>query len=233
LRTDIQRLHKNQSNQAPQPVAPSEPVAAAQPQPVQAPKPVKKPKSPQPEQDEWGLYDPAQCGFDALYAKIEENAQETQAESEGETPDEADDLSQLFLDNGDNGNANSTESDWVDVSLADFEPAQYQVVAEQEFLPSKTSGLAPLAMWAHANTSAVVGDTAKPNNDLVGLMAQLQLPANVAAVSYPKGCRIHRVRVKPLPQKASSKKSKSKSDEPVLILSRKRLQELREEASEE
>jgi hypothetical protein len=94
-------------------------------------------------------------------------------------------------------------------------------------LPTKASGLAPLAMWAHADNGVSPEVVPTPKDELIEIIARLHLPSSVAAVTYPKGCRIRRVRV--IPQKAARK---TKSDEPLVILSRKRLQEIREEAEE-
>jgi hypothetical protein len=64
------------------PVARSAPVAAAEPAPAapataasstgDRPRRTKKSKTLPPPQDEWGFFDPAQCGFAALLAKLEE-----------------------------------------------------------------------------------------------------------------------------------------------------------------
>jgi hypothetical protein len=225
LRTDIQRLHKHQAV-TPEPIEPPEPVQAPPPQRAQAPKPSKKPKQPSPEQDEWGLYDPAQCGFDALYAKLEQAENQPNVEAD-ETHDLNHDL--------DLAPVVAQESlveaaDWIDISLSDLQPSQPLHQRQTLPMPTKASGLAPLAMWAHADSGVPVEVMRRPQDELIEIISRLHLPSSVAAVSYPRGCRIRRVRV--TPQKVS-KNSKAKSDEPLVILSRKRLQELREEAEEE
>jgi hypothetical protein len=51
-----------------------------------APKPSAPKRTPQPIQDEWGFFDPSQCGFSALIAKLDEIAEsETPRESHAET----------------------------------------------------------------------------------------------------------------------------------------------------
>jgi hypothetical protein len=220
LRTDIQRLHKHQAA-TPEPIEPPEPVQAPTPQRSQAPKPSRKPKPPSPEQDEWGLYDPAQCGFDALYAKLEQA--ENQPEVEADETQDFDLAPTLALE------PVVDAADWIDISLSDFQPSQPLHQTPTLPMPTRPSGLAPLAMWAHADSGASVEIIPRPQDELVDIMSRLHLPSSVAAVSYPRGCRIRRVRV--TPQKAS-RNSKAKSDEPVVIVSRKRLQELREEAEE-
>jgi hypothetical protein len=60
----------------PAPPSPSQPVqavAAAAVDSAQAPaRKKKRKKEPRPVQDEWGFFDPAQCGFTALLAKLDE-----------------------------------------------------------------------------------------------------------------------------------------------------------------
>ena len=85
LRVDVERLRagREQAEPEPEPVViaatPKErerrapavgPAAKKQTPPAQAP--TRKPKKPKPVQDEWGFFDPEQCGFAALLAKLEE-----------------------------------------------------------------------------------------------------------------------------------------------------------------
>jgi hypothetical protein len=49
---------------------------ADKPAPRTAPDPSSRPRKPKPAQDEWGLFDPEQCGFAALLAKLEEVTEE-------------------------------------------------------------------------------------------------------------------------------------------------------------
>jgi hypothetical protein len=80
LRLDVDRLRAGRDHAAPVVSAnPNEPVASAKPKerraPVQASaakKPVKRSKKAKPIQDEWGFFDPEQCGFAALLAKLDE-----------------------------------------------------------------------------------------------------------------------------------------------------------------
>jgi hypothetical protein len=178
--------------------------------PVAVEKPSKKkttrPAKPKPEQDEWGLYDPAQCGFDALFAKIEQTRKEDE-ERELEEEDEGEKPRPSMR-----ARASSTT------------PAAVRS-SRTVSTPRERPGLAPLAMWAHAEMDPFFGDAAKGwSDDLRGLMGQLQLPTAVAAVGYATGCHIRRVRVAP----RERPKRKMKSDEPVVILSRRRLRELRQ-----
>jgi hypothetical protein len=76
-------------------------------------------------------------------------------------------------------------------------------------------------MWAR-KTPAPATPTAPPpraDDDLRALLAGLAVPPHVLAVAYPKGCRIQRVRVVKVPR--------SRKKQPVIILSRKVLSELR------
>ncbi len=56
----------------------------------------------------------------------------------------------------------------------------------------------PLSVWARTENGNGNGNGHEPavEDDLQGLMAGLRVPATVAAVTYPRGCRIRRVRVK-------------------------------------
>jgi len=83
LRQDIERMRST----PPQPIpsrAP-QPIPSRAPQPVEAPfvavpsddvvtapQPKRRAKTPHPIQDEWGFFDPEQCGFAALLAKLDE-----------------------------------------------------------------------------------------------------------------------------------------------------------------
>jgi hypothetical protein len=80
LRVDVERLRAGREQAEPEPVVE---VVAAKPKErerrapavaVAAKKqpPTRKPKKPKPIQDEWGFFDPEQCGFAALLAKLEE-----------------------------------------------------------------------------------------------------------------------------------------------------------------
>jgi len=51
------------------------------PAPRTAPAPSSRPRKPKPAQDEWGLFDPEQCGFAALLAKLEEVTEEERSRS--------------------------------------------------------------------------------------------------------------------------------------------------------
>ena len=70
LRQDIERMRST-----PPQAAPShgpQPVAVPSAELVSAPKPKRRAKAPHPIQDEWGFFDPEQCGFAALLAKLDE-----------------------------------------------------------------------------------------------------------------------------------------------------------------
>jgi len=51
-----------------EPRRPAEPRAPAEPVPIQS----RRPRKATPAQDEWGFFDPQQCGFAALLAKLDE-----------------------------------------------------------------------------------------------------------------------------------------------------------------
>jgi hypothetical protein len=81
LRLDVDRLRAGRDQAAPVAAAkPKEAVAAsAKPKERRAPapaaaakKPTKRSKKGKPVQDEWGFFDPEQCGFAALLAKLDE-----------------------------------------------------------------------------------------------------------------------------------------------------------------
>ena len=82
LRLDVERLRSGRDQAAP-PVVSAKPKEGRAPTPA-APsgkKPTKRAKKPKPIQDEWGFFDPEQCGFAALLSKLEEITEE------GEEPD--------------------------------------------------------------------------------------------------------------------------------------------------
>ncbi len=85
LRHDIDRLRIERTEAAaPAPIDRAQPVAQARPVapvapaapiatgPTASPRKPKRKKDPPPVQDEWGFFDPQQCGFTALLAKLDE-----------------------------------------------------------------------------------------------------------------------------------------------------------------
>jgi hypothetical protein len=80
LRKDIERLRATPPQPAPPPA--SQPVAVPSDEAVTASKAKRRAKPSHPVQDEWGFFDPEQCGFAALLAKLDEmteNGDETEA----------------------------------------------------------------------------------------------------------------------------------------------------------
>jgi CheY-like chemotaxis protein len=88
--------------------------------------------------------------------------------------------------------------------------------------PDSRPRLAPLSMWAHVDTAQqdAKAPARREPNDLRALIDGLAVPAQVASVCYPTGCRIRRVRMARDP---GGRKTKGESDEPVIILSRRAL----------
>jgi hypothetical protein len=72
-----------------------------------------------------------------------------------------------------------------------------------EFREDKSEGgilrLMPLAAGARTGKPAntAIGQPAESGSELQDLLARLSIPPQVAIVSYPRGCRIRRVRVPP------------------------------------
>jgi CheY-like chemotaxis protein len=81
--------------------------------------------------------------------------------------------------------------------------------------------LAPLSRWARRDepASEPASSQLRGPDDLRALLEGLGVPAHVANVSYPTGCRIRRVRMARNP----GRKKKAQSGEPVIILSRRAL----------
>ena len=80
----------------------------------------------------------------------------------------------------------------------------------------------PLAMWARIETKRPIVVPEPPIDDLHELIAGLSIPAHVATITYPRGCRIRRVRVRAVKRPRSSGAHR----QPV-ILSRRALEENR------
>ena len=55
--------------------------------------------------------------------------------------------------------------------------------------------LGPLARWARIETPRAAKTAPVTSEDVRGLISSLAVPAAVASVTYPSGCRIRRVRV--------------------------------------
>jgi len=138
--------------------------------------------------DEWGLYDPAKCGFGALYAKLEE------------------------LEEGEGSDGDQDAAEPVDGTV---DPA----------IPSTARNPRPLSMWASRAAAEPERAAARkanglPPDDFRGLVARLNIPPAIAAVSYASGVRIRRVRVSP--------RARVRKTSQVIILSRKLLNAVRE-----
>jgi hypothetical protein len=87
-------------------------------------------------------------------------------------------------------------------------------------LPTPERRLAPLSRWALSDSGSPEPTTQpRPTDDLRALLDGLAVPAHVASVSYPTGCRIRRVRMSKDPEH----RNKKAADEPVIILSRRAL----------
>ena len=158
-----------------------------------------EPKTERPPQDEWGIYDPEQCGMAALMARLG-------------TPHVEEREPRPMIPTGADANGSDTTA---------WEPP-----ARAQRGPDDPPGrhLAPLSMWARMDASGDVEAERRmalpePLAHLPALMAGLRLPEHVAAVRYGSGCRIRRVRVAGRPRKPAGGKRQ------VIILSRKALQE--------
>ncbi|HEV3486952.1 MAG TPA: hypothetical protein VG106_16185, partial [Vicinamibacterales bacterium] len=103
-------------------------------------------------------------------------------------------------------------------------PSEFAEFSEEhEKLQAGILGLDCLDAWARRDRRAASVETERVESDeLSELFAALTIPAPVASVGYPGGCRIRRVRVPPDP----SAKPAGKKGQPV-ILSRRALDEMR------
>lgn len=63
-------------------------------------------------------------------------------------------------------------------------------------------GFAPLGVWVRGDRNAT--EPADGPEDVRGLLSTLAVPSAIAAVSYPRGCRIRRVRVPAIPEADSA-----------------------------
>ena len=77
---------------------------------------------------------------------------------------------------------------------------QYQGLVKRQAAKDRESRdrLGPLARWARAETPRAAKTAPVTSDDVRALIASLAVPAAVASVTYPRGCRIRRVRV-PMP----------------------------------
>jgi len=91
--------------------------------------------------------------------------------------------------------------------------------------PKGVLRLMPLAIWARVEPTRANGDDPVATDDLQRLIAGLKIPTNVAVISYPRGCRIRRVRVRAQKQPAPGGEKRR-----PLIVSRRALRGPREDA---
>jgi hypothetical protein len=82
----------------------------------------------------------------------------------------------------------------------------------------------PLSAWARLEPSRTAPSASKATDDLRDLFAGLSLPPQIAAITYPRGCRIRRVRVRALEGVVLPA-----GDRRPLIVSRRALEESRAE----
>jgi hypothetical protein len=143
-------------------------------------------------QDEWGIYDPAVCGFDALFDKLDGGGAPPSAQ-------EAPSAGELLMRAGRGGEA-------------------AQAARGQR-------GPRPLAIWARRHVEEAAGPATangRSTDSAVAVMGGLLLPPAIAAVRYAGGCRIRRVKVK-----ASTKRHRRVPNAPVIILSKRLLEQVR------
>jgi len=177
------------------------------PRPVKLPRKGAKGKTPAAgQQDEWGLYDPAACGFEALYAKLQEQERGT------ETPPDEPTASDLLMKAGRNG----TKTNGTPAAARRRAPAPLAIWARQE-----TSSPAP-APPLEAN--GVNGTGVQAPREVHAILKALKLPPHVAEISYADGCRIRRVRIR---ARQRGKRGKGTVAGPLIVLSRRKLAELR------
>jgi hypothetical protein len=92
--------------------------------------------------------------------------------------------------------------------------------------PKGVLRLMPLSQWARPEAKRPNGDDPAAEDDLQRLISGLRVPPTVAAVSYPRGCRIRRVRVRaPKTTAATGEKRR-----PVIV-SRRALRGSRDDAT--
>jgi hypothetical protein len=90
---------------------------------------------------------------------------------------------------------------------------------EDEGLGIQDPRLGPLASWARSENGAHA--FAEPTGELRSMLAGLAVPLSVGSVSYGCGCRIRRVRVRPLGD------AEAPQVDGAVILSKRALAELR------
>ncbi len=178
------------------------PTVPFKPSPAPANRQPAQPIQPPPIQDEWAIHDPRKCGFGALMARLD-------AVSDGDS-------------------ASGSPDDQGDVSSRHGGGGSDKRIVSPAGLPrSRKRRVTPLAIWAHAEAEEPEAGT-RPD-DLQALFTCLSLPPGIAAVSYPTGCRIRRIRVAP-PAHAESAAAFEKK---TIILSRRLLRQIqhRDDAS--
>jgi hypothetical protein len=95
--------------------------------------------------------------------------------------------------------------------------------------PKGVLRLMPLAMWARTEKKAANGDEPPAHDDFNKLISGLRIPTTVAAISYPRGCRIRRVRVRAQQQAGAAAGERRR---PVIV-SRRALRGSRDESPDD
>jgi hypothetical protein len=156
-------------------------------------------EQPPPIQDEWAIHDPRECGFGALFARLDAASA------------------------GDSASGKPKAREGRGTRRRNGRPGKDKEISARTAPPrSRKRRVTPLAIWARVEADEL--EIKAGPDDLRALFASLSLPPGIASVSYPTGCRIRRIRVSP-PARLESAIALGK--EPI-ILSRRLLHQLQQ-----
>jgi hypothetical protein len=136
--------------------------------------------------NEWGVYDPSVAGIAALFARL----------YPANAPTEP--ISRRRARRSAAARKKPADTNGVGLAIAEAiaraEKKQGRHVADTPRLAveARRERRAPTAMWMRAVS---VAHASESRDDILGIFADLRIPAPVALVQYARGCRIGRIRI--------------------------------------
>jgi hypothetical protein len=89
----------------------------------------------------------------------------------------------------------------------------------------------PVSTWARVEHGNGSNGEPTAKEDYLQLLSGLRIPQQVAVISYPRGCRIRRVRVRALDENGEPVPAPAASGKKPLIVSKRKLQQSRRSAT--
>lgn len=150
--------------------------------------------------NEWGVYDPSVAGIQALFARLGADDPEDEAPPPRRTrrastarQKATDDTSGVGLAIAEAIARAQQQRSPAPAAIVVATPSQTAPPAVAAAPPRPATRRAPTAMWVRSVSVAPTLDL--PRDEVLGIFADLRIPAPVALVQYARGARIGTIRV--------------------------------------